>query len=68
MGDAAKILDEWMTTSEAAAYARMSKRALLQHVAEGRLRPDARARPGFKEHRFRRSTIDRWLMGPRDGE
>lgn len=66
MGDAAKLLDEWMTTSEAAAYAKMSKRALLEHVAKGRLRPDARARPGFKEHRFRRSTIDAWLVGGDD--
>jgi len=67
MGDAAKLLDEWMTTSEAAAYAKMSKRALLEHVAKGRLAPDSRARPGFRHHRFRRSTIDAWLAGESDG-
>lgn len=58
-----RIDDEWLTTVEAAAYAKMSKRALLEHIAKGTLRPDSRARPGFRVHRFRRSTIDAWLRG-----
>lgn len=56
----------WLTTKEAAEYANMSKRCLLEHVARGTLVPDSRARPGFKVHRFLRSTLDRWLKGDND--
>lgn len=59
--------DEWLITVEAAKHCHMSKRALLQHVAMGRLVPDSRARPGFKVHRFLRSSLDRFLKG-QDGE
>ncbi len=55
--------DEWMVTVEAAKHCHMSKRALLKHVAMGRLVPDSRARPGFKVHRFLRSSLDRFLKG-----
>ena len=59
--------DEWLTTVEAAAYVKMTKSALLQQIAKGNLAPDSRARPGLKLHRFRRSTLDRWLTGDNDG-
>jgi len=61
------VVDEWLLTVEAARHCKMSKRALLEHVARGRLRPDSRARPGFKVHRFLRASLDRFLKG-QDGE
>ena len=51
-----------LTTLEAAAYCKMGKRTLLWHVGEGRLVPDSPARKGFKVHRFRRATLDRFLV------
>lgn len=71
MADAARTLHvetEWLTLAEAALYTRMSRRALESHIASGRLRPDSRARPGFKLHRFRRSTLDAFLTGESDGQ
>lgn len=62
MGAAEKRDDDvWLTTKEAAKYAKMHKRTLLEHIAKGRLKPDSRARPGFKVHRFRKETLDEWL-------
>lgn len=55
--------DDLLTTPEAAAYCRLSKRVLLAHVQAGRLVPDAPARKGFRVHRFRRSTLDALLAG-----
>lgn len=55
--------DEWLTTRSAADYAKMSLSAFKMHIARGRIVPDSPARPGFKEHRFLRSTVDRWLTG-----
>jgi hypothetical protein len=55
--------DDLLTTPEAAVYCRLSKRVLLAHVQAGRLVPDARARKGFRVHRFKRSTLDALLAG-----
>jgi excisionase family DNA binding protein len=64
MGAAEKHDDEvWLTTKEAAKYVKMHKRTLLDHISKGTLKPDSRARPGFKVHRFRRESLDRWLEG-----
>ncbi len=65
MGELARKQDEsvWLTTKEAAVYVKMHKRTLLEHIAKGTLKPDSRARPGFKVHRFRRETLDKWLKG-----
>ena len=62
----AQVEDRWYTLSEAVEYTRMSHRALQGHIAAGTLRPDSRARPGFRLHRFRRSTLDRFLTGEND--
>lgn len=58
--------DEWLTTVEAAEYCKISKKSLLWHISKGTLVPDSRARPGFKMHRFLRSTLDQWLKGDND--
>jgi excisionase family DNA binding protein len=70
MGEAAKqesaataATREWFTTAEACEYTRVPRRTLMEHIAKGTLRPDSRARPGFMMHRFRRATLDAWLMG-----
>jgi len=72
MGEAAKqsapaatplAQQEWFTTTEACEYTRVSRRTLQEHIAKGTLRPDARARPGLGVHRFRRASLDAWLMG-----
>lgn len=64
MSAAAVITDQqWFTTREVCEYTRTSERTLLRHIAKGALRPDARARPGLGVHRFRRATLDAWLMG-----
>lgn len=55
---------EWFTTKEAAAYLRTTTKALLQHVARGRLKPDHFGGRGrFKSHRFRRATLDAFAGG-----
>lgn len=68
MGEAAKgpaggFQKEWFTTSEAAEYCAMQREALLKHVQRGSITPDSPARPGFRVHRFRRTTLDCWLLG-----
>lgn len=60
---AAKVQQEWFTTVQACAYTNVPRRTLMEHIAKGKLKPDSRARPGFKVHRFRRATLDAWLMG-----
>lgn len=52
-----------LTTQEAADYCGMSKRAFLHHVTQGRVVPDSPARAGFSTHRFKRSTLDAFLVG-----
>jgi excisionase family DNA binding protein len=50
----------WLTTSEAAAYARLSPKTLLRAIAAGRLR---HARVGGRRSiRLRREWIDAWLL------
>lgn len=69
MGEAARRIaavapdDKWLRLREAAAHANMSVSAFKSHVERGHIRPDSPARPGFKEHRFLRSSVDRWLLG-----
>lgn len=52
-----------LPTREAATYCRMEVSRLLKHIAQGRLVPDSPARKGFRVHRFRRSTLDAFLLG-----
>jgi hypothetical protein len=66
MGDAARQESPWLTTVEAAGYVKMTREALLYHVARGHVRPDAPAGRGLKTHRFLRTTLDRWLTGAND--
>lgn len=63
MSEALNLKQEWFTTAEACAYTRVSRASLMRHIASGTLKPDARARPGLAVHRFRRATLDAWLMG-----
>lgn len=70
MGEAATVQtpaatpgQEWFTTVEAAVYVRMEYEALRKQISTGRLKPDSPSRPGFRGHRFRRATLDAWLMG-----
>jgi excisionase family DNA binding protein len=51
-----------LTSQEAARYCSVSKATLLRHVAQGRLVPDSPARHGFRRHRFRRETLDAFLL------
>jgi len=51
-----------LTSAEAADYCKMSKRAFLHHIKQDRLVPDSPARPGFSTHRFRRSTLDAFMV------
>lgn len=69
MGAAEKRIDTpWMTTEEAADYCRMGTKALLKHVERGHLRPDSWGKRGrTSTHRFRRTTLDRFLEGSSDG-
>lgn len=57
---------EWFTLVEACEYTRVPHRTLQAHIARGTLKPDSRARPGLGRHRFRRATLDAWLMGVAD--
>lgn len=57
---------EWFTLVEACEYTRVPHRTLQAHIAKGTLKPDSRARPGLGRHRFRRATLDAWLMGVSD--
>jgi excisionase family DNA binding protein len=54
--------DRLLTTQQAAAALGISKRTLLWHVAQGRLVPDSPAREGFKVHRFKRSTLEAFML------
>jgi hypothetical protein len=55
---------EWRTTAEAAAYLRITVRALLAHVARGNIKPDSWGGRGrLKSHRFLVSTLDKFLRG-----
>lgn len=51
-----------LTTAEAAEYCKMSRRAFLHHVKQDRIAPDSPARPGFSTHRFKRATLDAFLV------
>jgi len=53
---------ELLTTREAASYCSMTPTMLLKHVAHGRLVPDSPSRKGFRVHRFRRATLDAFLV------
>jgi excisionase family DNA binding protein len=59
---------EWFTVTEACVYTRVAHRTLQAEIAKGKLKPDSRARPGLGKHRFRRATLDAWLMGVDHGE
>ena len=59
----------WLTTDEAAHYGKMTRGALLKAIERGRIVPDAPARKGWtRVHRFKRETIDLYLMGGQHGE
>lgn len=53
-----------LTMQQAAVYCGLSKQALQRHVSSGRLVPDSPQRPGFATHRFKRSTLDAFLVKP----
>lgn len=57
---------EWFLLDEAAAYVRMSPATLQKHIDRGHIQPDSPARPGFRRHRFRRATLDAFLIGEND--
>lgn len=62
-GAAPVMQREWFNTKQACEYTGVPLRTLMGHIAKGTLKPDSRARPGFGVHRFRRATLDAWLMG-----
>lgn len=51
-----------LTTTQAAEYLGISRRVLLGHVSADRLVPDSPQRPGFSSHRFKRSTLDAFMV------
>lgn len=59
---------EWMTLREAIVFTGMSRRALQSHIAQGTLKPDSPSRPGFRLHRFRKSTLEAFLKPKPENE
>ena len=54
----------WLTTEEAAEYLRITPAALRQAVWRGSIKPDCYGGRGrTRSHRFRRTTLDRFLEG-----
>lgn len=54
--------DPWMTTAEAAEYARLSVHTIYEAAEDGRL-SGVKTTPGQKrsQWRFRKSNVDHWL-------
>jgi hypothetical protein len=59
---------EWMTLAQAVLFTGMSRRALQKHIAQGTLKPDSPSRPGFRLHRFRKRTLEAFLVPKAENE
>lgn len=57
--------DALLTTSQAVTYCGFKKRqSFLMHISRGHLKPDVPGKRGqFAEHRFKKSTLDRFMNG-----